>query len=64
MSPASSTLTDNVRTFAVPPREPLQAIIPLQISCEGPVPDVWMVRVVLSDGTYLYAEPVDRGELR
>jgi hypothetical protein len=57
VSPASSTLTEKVRIFAVPPGEPKQALIPLQFSCEGPVPDVRMARVVLSDGTYLYAQP-------
>jgi hypothetical protein len=33
-----------------------QAFIPLQFSWQGPVPDVRMVRVVLSDGSSLYAK--------
>jgi hypothetical protein len=57
VSPASSTWTDKAHIFAVPPGKPDQAFIPLQFSCEGPVPDVRTVRVVLSDGTYLYAKP-------
>lgn len=56
VSPASSSLTDKARIFALPPAGPNQAFIPLQFSCEGPVPDVRTVRVVLSDGTYLYAK--------
>jgi len=59
VSPASSTLTGKARIFALLPGEPNQALIPLQFSCEGPVPDVRVVRVVLSDGTYLYAKPGD-----
>lgn len=57
VSPASSRLTDKVRIFVLLPGEPKQAFIPLQLSCEGPTPDVRIVRVVLSDGTYLYAKP-------
>jgi hypothetical protein len=59
VSPASSRLTDKARIFVVPPGEPKQAFIPLQFSCKGPIPDVRIVRLVLSDGTHLYAKPAN-----
>jgi hypothetical protein len=57
VSPASSRLTDKARIFVVPPGEPKLAFIPLQFSCDGPIPDVRIVWVVLPDGTSLYAKP-------
>jgi hypothetical protein len=56
VSPAASGVTRDVRTILLRPGRPNQAEVPLQFSCQGAVPVVRQVRVVLPDGTTLSAK--------
>ncbi len=56
VSPAASGVTNDARIIVLRPGLTNQAFIPLKFSCEGPVPDVHRVSVVLPDGSTLYAK--------
>jgi hypothetical protein len=55
VSSAASGVTHDVRTILLRPGRPDQAEVPFQFSCQGAVPVVRRVRVVLPDGTTLNA---------
>jgi hypothetical protein len=59
VSTAASGVTDDVRTVMLRRGQADQAEVPLQFSCHGAVPVVRMARVVLPDGTTLYAKSGD-----
>jgi hypothetical protein len=57
ISAAAGGVINEVRTIDLRPRQPNQAEVPIQFSCQGVAPAVRMARVELPDGTTLDAKP-------
>ena len=57
VTPALCCVTNDVRTVVLRPRKSNRAVVPLQFSCQGPVPIVRTVRVFLADRSSLDVQP-------